>query len=289
MRRSWDMASQPFKIKELAKEKEIAALEKGSLKDIQKEKPEKDKHEKEKHEKNEPKEKQEKEKSEKEKHEKEQKEQKESKENKEQKDQKDQKDKEHKQEKPEKDKHEKELKDRHKEGLAKEKVEAREKLPEILQEPSAVSPAVDIAGQAAPDVATDALGMAKIVETKQTVEKPSVAEKSFKVEKDKFEKHEKHEKFEKLEKHEIFENKHLKDIIDTPIVAPPNIPDPGPVEQRLAAVEATLSQLLHFIPENLRPDLTQGALRQETDVAAPKPADPAPSTEENKDKQDKKK
>jgi hypothetical protein len=51
----------------------------------------------------------------------------------------------------------------------------------------------------------------------------------------------------------------------------------GPVEQRLTALESAVSQLLHFIPENLRPDLSQGALKQESDAAkpgAPKPADP---------------
>ena len=60
----------------------------------------------------------------------------------------------------------------------------------------------------------------------------------------------------------------------------------GPVEQRLTALESAVSQLLHFIPENLRPDLSQGALKQEPDAAKPgaaganKPADPKaePST-----------
>ncbi len=40
----------------------------------------------------------------------------------------------------------------------------------------------------------------------------------------------------------------------------------GPVEQRLAALEAAMTKLLHFIPENLRSDLTQGALKQEADA-----------------------
>ena len=39
------------------------------------------------------------------------------------------------------------------------------------------------------------------------------------------------------------------------------------MEQRLAALEAAVTQLLHFIPENLRPDLSQGALKQEPDAA----------------------
>ncbi len=44
---------------------------------------------------------------------------------------------------------------------------------------------------------------------------------------------------------------------------PVTIPDPGPVEQRVAALEATVAQLTHFIPQELRPDLTKGALKQE--------------------------
>ena len=41
--------------------------------------------------------------------------------------------------------------------------------------------------------------------------------------------------------------------------------DPA-MAQRLAALEATVAQLLHFIPSALRPDLAAGALAQEEDV-----------------------
>jgi hypothetical protein len=37
--------------------------------------------------------------------------------------------------------------------------------------------------------------------------------------------------------------------------------------QRLAALESAMTQLLHFIPAELRPDLTKGALKQEPDAA----------------------
>lgn len=59
---------------------------------------------------------------------------------------------------------------------------------------------------------------------------------------------------------------------------------PGtPIEQRLAALEAAVTQLLHFIPENLRPNLAQGALKQEPDAEkAAKPAEP--KTEPHKGK-----
>ena len=48
--------------------------------------------------------------------------------------------------------------------------------------------------------------------------------------------------------------------------------DPA-IAQRLAALEATMAQLLHFIPANMRPDLATGALAQESDAdktSAPK-------------------
>jgi hypothetical protein len=67
----------------------------------------------------------------------------------------------------------------------------------------------------------------------------------------------------KLEKVEKLESDHL--IGYGPAFGPPG----GPVEQRLAALEAAVTQLLHFIPENLRPDLSQGALKQEPDTAKP--------------------
>ena len=61
--------------------------------------------------------------------------------------------------------------------------------------------------------------------------------------------------------------------------------DPG-TAQRLAALEATVAQLLHFISSDLRPDLAAGALAQEPDAkkasgdaGAADPAKPAASTE----------
>jgi hypothetical protein len=53
----------------------------------------------------------------------------------------------------------------------------------------------------------------------------------------------------------------------------------GPVEQRLAALEAAVTQLLHFIPENLRPDLSQGALKQEPDATKHSAAGAAKASE----------
>lgn len=121
------------------------------------------------------------------------------------------------------------------------------------------------------------------------IEKPFkefVKEKPEKFEKlEKLEKHEKFEKHEKLEKdkHEKLEFKeHVKSEFEKPIqeVDPKGIaenlpgtpgqigPDPT-LNQRLANLEAAVSQLTHFIPKNLRPDLSQGALSQEPDTAKP--------------------
>ena len=111
--------------------------------------------------------------------------------------------------------------------------------------------------------------------------------KEQKEHKDKLEKHEKQEKPEK-EKHEkelkdhkeaakekeagkeketIKPEKELekvqpdgKELVETQIPQQPG--DPA-TEQRLAAMESALAQLTHFIPENLRPDLSKGALKQE--------------------------
>jgi hypothetical protein len=69
----------------------------------------------------------------------------------------------------------------------------------------------------------------------------------------------KHEKFEKFEK---LEYEHLLGYGQS-------YGPGGPVEQRLAALEAAVTQLLHFIPEHLRPDLSQGALKQEPDAGKP--------------------
>ena len=54
-------------------------------------------------------------------------------------------------------------------------------------------------------------------------------------------------------------------------------------EQRLAAVESALAQLTHFIPENLRPDLSKGALKQEPQAGTgTEPSAPAKEPEKGK-------
>jgi hypothetical protein len=91
-------------------------------------------------------------------------------------------------------------------------------------------------------------------------------------------KHEKNEqkehKHEKLEKPEIKENKDEKlerpekiDKVEHPDKGLfENLPGPGPVEERISALEQQIGQLLHFIGTELRPDLGEGALSGETDL-----------------------
>jgi hypothetical protein len=69
-----------------------------------------------------------------------------------------------------------------------------------------------------------------------------------------FEKYHLWDKFAKTEKIEYPEN--------WPVGRGPVGPG-DPVEQRLAALEAAVGQLAHFIPQELRPDLSKGALKQE--------------------------
>ena len=105
-----------------------------------------------------------------------------------------------------------------------------------------------------------------------------------------FEKLPKLEKDEKLEWEKFgFEKAQFdgKDLVEAGIPVQP-VGDPG-LAQRVAALESAVAQLIHFIPENLRPDLTQGALRQEPDVSptAPKPEASADSgTAEEQKKSD---
>jgi hypothetical protein len=47
-----------------------------------------------------------------------------------------------------------------------------------------------------------------------------------------------------------------------------------PLTQRLTALESAVTQLLHFIPAELRPDLSQGALKQEPDAEKKSEPDP---------------
>jgi hypothetical protein len=152
--------------------------------------------------------------------------------------------KEHK-EKAEKEKHEKETKehkDFHKEvhkEIAKEAVKIE--LLEVQRQTE--TPA------AAPSEATQELSEPsltknpdKYISEKYFVEKIH-PEKIYKAE------YEKHYKIEKVE----------YEYVAGPVATDPG----GPVEQRLAALEAAVGQLQHFIPQELRPDLSKGALKQE--------------------------
>jgi hypothetical protein len=109
-------------------------------------------------------------------------------------------------------------------------------------------------------------------------EKPLVEtkfHKEVKIEKLEFKEY-KHEKFEHKEKSEKEKIEFLEVYGGGP---PPG--GPGPVEQRLTALETTTAQLLHFINQDSRPDLSQGALRQEPDAApddAAKRTDPKSPT-----------
>ena len=81
---------------------------------------------------------------------------------------------------------------------------------------------------------------------------------------EKLEKHELKEfKVEKLEHEKFITEGGGKQIYEVPV----QIGQGGdPLSQRVATLESAMSQLMHFIPENLRPDLSQGALKQEADV-----------------------
>jgi hypothetical protein len=229
------MAGTPFKIKEITKEKEAALPDKLP---VTEKIPTKDKHEKEKSEADKP-----------------------HKDTKDQKDAKEQKDKQEK-EKHEKEKQEKDGKSESKDHADKVKLEKevrdhkgviKEHLPketslEKLPETKTAESETGAPAATAPEAMADAL---KIVD--------KVIEKIQK-EKDKFEKSEKVEKFEIKEFDKVI---HDVKYFEVPPIGPVG---PGPVEERLSALEAAVSQLVHFIPENLRPDLSKGALRQEADA-----------------------
>ena len=243
------MASKPFQEKVAQKEKELAAAEKTELKD--------------KHDKNE-------------KTEKEHKDQKEHKDTKDQKDQKEVKDK-HEKEKHEKEKHEKEHKgEKHEKHepkeFFKEKDIHKDQLKE-LETTQLASPAPGAAAAEAIDFAKTGEAVAKLqVEGLQKI--PDVGMK-FAHQKEKPEK-DKHEKEYKLEKFE--HDGQFKIVAEGKLVYEgyTNIaPGGDPLSQRIASLEAVVTQLMHFIPENLRPDLSQGALKQEPDVAKQKSADEA--------------
>jgi hypothetical protein len=183
------------------------------------------------------------------------------KQNKDGKDQKDGPDTKHKQEKEKHEKEQKHEKIENKEFLL-EKVH-KDQEAQISQAPFALSLQ---AGAGAPKVPEKALIAEKLPQPETKIVKEI--------------KHEikevKHEKIEIKEKVEVKEFKAEK--LEFEGLRGVNEPG-GPVEQRLAALEAAMTQLLHFIPENLRPDLSQGALKQESDAAkhgasGTKPADP---------------
>jgi hypothetical protein len=109
-------------------------------------------------------------------------------------------------------------------------------------------------------------------ELKEIKEKPEKIEHKEKPEKIEFK--EKPEKYEHKEKPEKYEHKEKpekveqleKNIPDKFLLE--NAPDPtgnpgGPIEQRVAALEASVASLYHFITTELRPDLSRGALSSE--------------------------
>jgi len=182
------------------------------------------------------------------------------KDNKDQKDHKEQKD--QKEQKEQKEKHEKEQKHEHKE---KDKEIGKEDLLEKL-------PTTEHLAYRAADVSAQPAGITKMAEQKQLGgEKLYVADKHLTPKEVKFEKYE-------IKELKIEYKDFIKEIEKLPLDKVPYaegkglyegpVGGPGdPYAQRIANLEAAVSQLLHFIPENLRPDLSQGALKQEADVA----------------------
>lgn len=159
----------------------------------------------------------------------------------------------HKEKEKEKDKLEKEKEKEHKDKEKEHKLEGKESFLEKIPK----TEGHEVYPQAQLPAAAPATVVHKALIDKFTNLEKSSKEKPEKIEiKEKIEfKEYKHEKFEKLE-------------YDHLIGYGPGYGAPGgPVEQRLAALEAAVTQLLHFIPEHLRPDLSQGALKQEPDAA----------------------
>jgi hypothetical protein len=236
-----NMASKPFEEKQVVKE---VAKEKELLKHEKQEKPEKGEKPEKEH--------------------KDQKDQKDNPDTKQHKDAKDQKDTPDSKHKQEKEKHEKEQKHE-----KEHKPENKEALLEKVHKDSEVP-----SGQTPFAAAVTVGGAHKLTDKSMIADKLPQPEAKLQKEIKLEIKEHKSEKFEIKEyKFEKFELKEIKWEYEGIGV----INDPGgPVEQRLAALEATVTKLLHFIPENLRPDLTQGALKQEPDAPkdAAKPADP---------------
>lgn len=148
----------------------------------------------------------------------------------------------------EKDFKDKDKEKEHKDKEKEHKLEGLEKPPKT--EGHEIYPQAQVSGAASAGVVDKALH-----------DKFVAYEKPLKEGKPEFKEHKDFIKEIKIEKFEKLEYEHL--IGFGPGYGPPG----GPVEQRLAALEAAVTQLLHFIPENLRPDLSRGALKQEPDVA----------------------
>jgi hypothetical protein len=113
------------------------------------------------------------------------------------------------------------------------------------------------------------------VEKKEKLEKVEVKEKIEK--KEKLEKVEVKEKIETKEKFEktYLEGKPVTDKLDKPDEGMPGPLQPGQlipgarsIDERLNAIEQTLGTLSAFVSQSLRPDLSQGALKSEEDIAA---------------------
>jgi len=73
-----------------------------------------------------------------------------------------------------------------------------------------------------------------------------------------------HKEVEKLIYKEIKDRKDSLEYVQLPQFP---IPGPGPVEGRLAAIEAAVTEMAHFIQAQFRPDMRGGALSSEPDVA----------------------
>jgi len=172
---------------------------------------------------------------------------------------------------PDKPKHEKEKHEKEK----REKVEKEHKIEKFeLKEHLEKPPTTEVFEPATPYVSAGAAPKpSDKLSDKSPAEKPlSDTKVSIKNEG----KEHKYEKFEhKDHKFEVkeFIKEHKLEVKEFKIeklefeTMPGGIDPGGPVEQRLAQLEALVGQLLHFIPENLRPDLSQGALKQEPDAA----------------------
>jgi hypothetical protein len=92
----------------------------------------------------------------------------------------------------------------------------------------------------------------------------------------------------KIEKLEKFEKIEIKEIKEWDVAGPGQVGPGDPVEQRVAALEATVTQLLHFIPADLRPDLSTGALNTPETRRKGEQSGDKPAKEGNQPEKDKK-